>query len=190
MGTPEHMIPFGSNTETSHHQLERETKTLENLRDSFPENSKKFYDQYFEDVKESSDFFNLDLQKFKLHYNPDGTIVSADLPITFPKKSQGPSGSAHGGSISFVLDASLGVPLGFANLLPEESIMVTRELSKIEILKPIPTGEEVTIEVTPAKMELPRKFWMSATIKKGDEVLARADGFFLKVPIADMLKKE
>ncbi|MFO0743784.1 MAG: class I SAM-dependent methyltransferase [Candidatus Paceibacterota bacterium] len=166
------------------------TETLKDLYNSFPENAKRFYNQYFEkDTKELYNFFDLDLQNFNLNYNKEGDIISATLTTSFPKKSQAVGGNMHGGSVAFALDASMGVPIGFAKLLPSESIMVARELSKIEILKPVPTDEEVTIEVTCEKETDMRKFWMSAVIKKGDEILAQAKSFFLKVPISNLIKE-
>jgi hypothetical protein len=167
------------------------TKTLKDLRASFPENSQKFYDQYFEkDTKEIYDFFDLDLQQFKLNYNKEGKIVSATLDVSFPKRSQAVGGNAHGGSVAFVLDSAMGIPFGFAELLPDEAIMIARELSKIEIIKAVPTNTPVTVEVVCDQEVDKRKFWMSAAIKRGDEVLVSAKSFFLKIPISKLIEQQ
>lgn len=64
----------------------------------------------------------------------------------------------------------------------EENEKRDKNKESIEVLKPVPTEEKVVIEVVCDKVE-GRKFWMSANIKKGDEVLVTGKSFYIKVLI-------
>ncbi len=158
--------------------------TLQDMYETLPDKSKAFYDEFFtSETKEINDFFNIDFTKSVLHAD-SGIITNASLEIVFPKRAQTFGGRVHGGAIAFAFDAFMGIPLGFAKCLPEEKIIVMRELSSIEILKPVPTEQPLTIEAVCEK-EDGRKFWFSSKIMQGEEVLATAKAFFISIPIPE-----
>jgi acyl-coenzyme A thioesterase PaaI-like protein len=148
----------------------------------------KYYIKYFEfDTLKVYSFYNLDIQKAEIATNND-LVVSAKMPYVFPENCQALNRNAHGGCISFILDSFLGVALGFPRLLPNGAIMQTREL-KIEVLKPIAIGKNVVLSASFKNVSDERKFWVNGDIRdeETNELLAVADGFFLKVGVEKLM---
>ena len=154
----------------------------------YPELSQKYFKQYFErDTKSLYEFYNLDLTEIKVFRNLH-MLEGVGMELEIPKRLQALNKNTHGGCLSFIFDAVMGVGLGFPMLMPENCIMQTREITKIEIFKPVPTGEKVLIVAEIVKSVENRKFWVSSEIRnKQRETLAVAEGFFLKVQINDLL---
>lgn len=178
---PERRSPISENPQDIETEKPIE-KSLDDLYDDFPQKSKEFYDDFFErGAKEIHEFLGLNFRKSILKYDSEENIISAYLETIFPKRTQTFDGRVHGGAVAAAFDAAMGIPIGFARLLPKEAIMVMKELSNIEIKKPVPTEQPVSIEITCDREEQDRKFWMSAVIKQNDEILATAKSFYLKV---------
>lgn len=140
--------------------------SLNKISESFSKEAKSFFDFFFtEGSKEVNDFLNVNFQESIIFFDEEKNPVLSQTEVIFSKKHQTFDGRVHGGVITAVFDIALGVPLGFPILLPENKIMVTRELSKIEILQPVPVDEKLLLEVQLIKRE-GRKFWMAGVLKK------------------------
>lgn len=158
--------------------------TLKELRLGFSTEAGQFYDFFFnEGSKEVNDFLGLDLMTTEIFFDENNNPTKAVLKTIFPQNTQTFDGRVHGGMVAAALDIIMGVPLMFPMLLPEGQIAVSKELSKIEIFYPILTNESLSIEATCEKNE-GRKFWMTALIKREEQILAKAEGFFLSVPMS------
>lgn len=163
-------------------------RTLDSLYESFPEKSKRFYTMFFESgARETHDRLGLYPENFKqavLHYDVEGNISGATMYVEFPENTKTFDGRVHGGNIGAVFDAVMGIPIGFARLLPAESIVVALEVTT-KIKEPVPTGEYLTLEIKCDKVEEERKFWMSVELKKDDKVLATGSSFYYKIPLPE-----
>ncbi len=157
--------------------------TLEEIRGNFPPEAGSFYDTFFEEgAKEVNDFLDLSLRNSKIFFDVNSNPIKAEIEHVFPIRTKTFDGRVHGGMIAAAFDIMMGVPLLFAKLLPNNMIAVAKELSEIEIFHPVPTRENIMIEVICEKNE-GRKFWMTAVIKQDEKILAKAAGFFLSIPI-------
>lgn len=163
------------------------TITLGSLYNTFPQESKDFFDSFFSrNAKEFHDFLGLSENCLKdsiLVTGPDGQINKSITNMSFSSQTRTFDGRVHGGAIAAVFDAVMGIPIGFGTFLPDKQILITKELMSVEIFKPIPVNTEVVIEVVCDTSEDNRKFWLSSNVKIDNEIVATAKGFFLKINI-------
>jgi acyl-coenzyme A thioesterase PaaI-like protein len=155
----------------------------------YPETAQKYFKQYFEkDTKTLYDFYNLDLREIRVFRNSCGGLAGVGMELKIPDRLQALNKNTHGGCLSFIFDAVMGVGLGFPRLMPVNAIMQTREIIKIEIFKPVPTDETIVIVAEIVKEVEERKFWVNSKIQnRQGELLAVAAGFFLRVEIEKLL---
>lgn len=148
----------------------------------------KYYTKYFEcDTPKVYSFYGLDIRKAEIATD-NGIVVGAKMSYVFPENCQALNRNAHGGCISFVLDSFLGIALGFPRLLQSGAIMQTREL-KFQVLKPIAIGKNVLLSASFKTVSEERKFWVNGEIRdeETNDLLAVADGFFLKIEVEKLM---
>ena len=100
--------------------------------------------------------------------------------VTFGPQHQGGPGIAHGGIVGAALDEACGL-LATWHRFPA----VTARIA-IRYRRPAPIGKPLHVT---AKVEADRgrRTEISAELRDGDELLARADGAFLHVPLEHFL---
>jgi acyl-coenzyme A thioesterase PaaI-like protein len=102
-------------------------------------------------------------------------------PLTFDDRHQGAPGIVHGGIVSAALDEAMGI---LAQHMAFPSV-TARFL--VRYRKPVPTGEELQLEAHLARTS-GRQRRFDASLRRGDQVLADAEGWFLEVPLAHFLR--
>jgi acyl-coenzyme A thioesterase PaaI-like protein len=155
----------------------------------YPEISQNYFKQYFEkDTAELYNFYNLDLTEVQV-VRDGASLKCSQMEFEIPARLQALKGNTHGGCISFIFDAFMGVGLGFPRLMPEGALMQAREISSIEIFAPVPTEEKLLIRAEIEREAEGRKFWTRSQILNRDEtrILAAATGFFLRSDVANFL---
>lgn len=158
--------------------------SLNKISESFPKKAKTFFDYFFKDgSKDVNDFLGVNFQESIIFFDEENNPILSQTEVTFSKKHQTFDGRIHGAVISGVFDIGLAVPLGFPIMLPENKIIVTRELSKIEILQPVPANQKLLLEIRLNRRDA-RKFWMTGVLRSSEKILATAEGFLLAIPIS------
>ena len=105
----------------------------------------------------------------KVKPSRDEAAGRAWLTVVIPAEYQGWEGIAHGGIVAALLDeVSAYAGMGISRQI------VTAELN-IRYLKPVPTGQEVTIEAR-VREQVRRSVTVEATMACNGEVLARSTG--------------
>lgn len=96
---------------------------------------------------------------------------------------QGPPGHAHGGIIATILDEAMGKVNKFRSV-----VALTRSM-KVEYLKPVPLGKELTVTGWEQKVEGREHTNVAQITNEKNEVLARSTGTFVVVDIAKMFAR-
>ncbi len=103
----------------------------------------------------------------------DGTVYAQ---VTFREAQQGPPGHAHGGALAAVLDEAMGASVWAAGYM-----VLAGELH-IRYLRPVPLGQEVTVEGRIRERE-GRKIYTEGRILLPDgTVTTTAQGLFIEAP--------
>ena len=102
-------------------------------------------------------------------------------PLTFDDRHQGGPGIVHGGIVSTALDEAMGI------LAQHVAFPSVTARFLVRYRKPVPTGQELQLEAHLARTSgAQRRF--DASLTRGQEVLADAEGWFLEVPLAHFLR--